>query len=81
MALALLPVLATVTVMSAPAHADAPRDIQTNQRLWLDGLDVNGTDTGNAAVTNLRVRFGGTFASGTSPNFPSLTLKYGLVIK
>lgn len=58
-----------------------PERIGDHQRLWLYGLDVSGTDTGNAAVTNLRVRFGGTFASGTSPNFPSLTLKYGLVIK
>lgn len=41
-------------LFSAPAalRADAPRDIQTNQRLWLDGLDVNGTDTGNGGGTN-----------------------------
>ena len=40
-------------LFSAPAalRADAPRDIQTNQRLWLDGLDVNGTDTGNGGGT------------------------------
>jgi len=39
--------------MIAPiARADAPYDIQINQRLWLDGLDVNGTDTGNGDGTN-----------------------------
>lgn len=35
-----------------PAHADAPHDITANQRLWLDGLDVYGTDTGNGGATN-----------------------------
>ena len=38
--------------LASGAKADAPRDIQTNQRLWLDGLDVNGTDTGNGGGTN-----------------------------
>ena len=33
-------------------HADAPHDIGANQRLWLDGLDVNGTDFGNGGGTN-----------------------------
>ena len=32
--------------------ADAPHDIQSNLRLWLDGLDVSGTDTGNGGGTN-----------------------------
>ncbi|WP_221791948.1 hypothetical protein [Aquisediminimonas sediminicola] len=34
------------------AMADAPHDIQGNLRLWLDGLDVNGTDTGNGGGSN-----------------------------
>lgn len=44
--------LAACLCMSHRVAADAPRDIQTNQRLWLDGLDVNGTDTGNGDGTN-----------------------------
>ncbi len=34
------------------ARADAPRDMATGMRVWLDGLDVNGTDTGNGGGTN-----------------------------
>ncbi|MEN9718006.1 MAG: hypothetical protein RIQ99_884 [Pseudomonadota bacterium] len=34
------------------ALADAPHDITASQRLWLDGLDVSGTDTGNGGGTN-----------------------------
>lgn len=46
--------LTATALLAAPrvAFADAPRDIQTNQRLWLDGLDVNGTDIGNGGGTN-----------------------------
>lgn len=44
--------LVAVCCCAAPAQADAPRDITVNQRLWLDGLDVNGTDTGNGGGTN-----------------------------
>lgn len=40
-------------LFSSPmAKADAPHDIQAGQRLWLDGLDVNGTDSGNGGGTN-----------------------------
>ena len=34
------------------AQADAPHDIQSSLRLWLDGLDVSGTDTSNGGGTN-----------------------------
>ncbi len=37
---------------SSAAIADAPHDITGSQRLWLDGLDVNRTDTGNGGGTN-----------------------------
>lgn len=37
--------------MPAAAWADAPRDMATNLRLWLDGQDINGTDTGNGGGT------------------------------
>lgn len=44
---------ASFAVLFIPeARADAPRDIQAGQRLWLDGLDVNGTDAGNGGGTN-----------------------------
>lgn len=35
----------------------------------------------DAAITNVRVRLSGTFATGTSPNFPSFTVNYGVVVK
>ncbi|MFM2301800.1 MAG: hypothetical protein RLZZ84_1536 [Pseudomonadota bacterium] len=34
------------------AMADAPHDITANMRVWLDGLDVNATDTGNGGGTS-----------------------------
>lgn len=50
------------------AHADAPRDIRTNQRLWLDGLDTYGTDTGNGGGTNPA---GGTQLTGWKDKSPN----------
>lgn len=45
--------LAATVLLAAPriASADAPRDMATNLRLWLDGQDINGTDTGNGGGT------------------------------
>ncbi|MEN9718978.1 MAG: hypothetical protein RIQ99_1856, partial [Pseudomonadota bacterium] len=37
--------------------------------------------SGDAAITNVRVRPSGTFNTGTSPNFPSFTITYGLLVK
>ncbi|MEN9682693.1 MAG: hypothetical protein RLZZ427_444 [Pseudomonadota bacterium] len=42
----------SLAVIPQAAWADAPHDIKTNQRLWLDGLDVSGTDVGNGGGTN-----------------------------
>lgn len=44
--------LASTSACPGVALADAPRDITGNQRLWLDGLDVSATETGNGGVTN-----------------------------
>ena len=44
-------------------------------------LPLPDAQQADAAITNLRVRLGGTFANGVSPNFPSFTLNYGLVVK
>lgn len=44
-------------------------------------VPVPDSQQADATVTNLRVRLGGTFANGVTPNFPSFTLKYGLVVK
>lgn len=42
---------AALASSSGALLADAPRDIQTNQRLWLDGFDISATDTGNGGGT------------------------------
>ncbi len=45
--------LAAALSAAVSAQADAPRDIQGSLRLWLDGLDIYGTDTtGNGGGTN-----------------------------
>lgn len=36
---------------------------------------------GDAAITHIRIKPSGTFSNGTSPNFPSFTITYGLLIK
>lgn len=36
---------------------------------------------GDIAVTNMRIKPTGTFANGTSPNFPSFTVTYGLIVR
>ena len=33
------------------AYADAPHDITTSQNIWLDGMDISGTDTGAGGPT------------------------------
>ncbi len=35
----------------------------------------------DAAITNIRVRPSGTFSTGSSPNFPSFNVTYGLIVK
>jgi len=47
------PLLVLLALMnSSIAMADAPHDIQGSLSVWLDGLDVSGTDTGNGGGTN-----------------------------
>ena len=62
--------LAIVLSCMAPQHAwaDAPRDIQTSQRLWLDGLDTFGTDTGNGGGTRHSVGAAVSTWQDKSPN-------------
>lgn len=70
-ALKALPVLAFAAslCMTHRAGADAPRDMQTNQRLWLDGLDIYGTDTaGNGDGTRPSAGSGVPSWQDKSPN-------------
>lgn len=65
--------LAAALLTASNAQADAPRDMATNMRLWMDGQDISGTDTGNGGGT--RPTTGTTLSSwkDKSPNNLTLT--------
>lgn len=76
--------LASASVYPGAAFADAPRDITGSLRLWLDGLDVNATDTGNgggtspapgAQVTLWKDKSGNGYVAGDATSFGS-TLRF-----
>ena len=56
-------------------------DFSNNSGATWTYVPVPDAQQADAAVTNLRVRLGGAFANNASPNFPSFTLKYALVVK
>lgn len=44
-------------------------------------IPIGDTQQADPAITNIRVKPSGTFSTGTSPNFPSFTVTYGLIVK
>ena len=74
--------LCTLLIMSfgacGPANADAPHDITASQKIWLDGLDITGTDTGaggptapisGATVASWKDKSANGFVAGSATNF------------
>lgn len=70
--------IAAASFTASPARADAPHDIATSQRLWLDGLDIAGSDSGNgggnrpasgATISNWQDKSANAFVAGDATSF------------
>lgn len=79
-------VLTALLCAASSAGADAPRDIATNLRLWLDGMDVNATDTtsngggtnpaGGAQVSSWKDKSANGYTAGDAASYGANTRTY-----